>query len=389
MPSRSTTSRLTLPGAMLVAFAATQQVHGQQARGQQPAPSAKAADDSGRGADGTRGSDSARGAGRAEPQWPRILGEPKGSPNEWSKDEIETARVQCNALLAGLGAVAVPADPVRSGECGAPAPMELISIGTAPQVTFSPPAVVTCEMIAALDKWFKTDVQPAAKSLLGARVVRVEVMSSYSCRTAYNRRHARLSEHGRANAIDVKSFLTERGDTVDVQTDWGLTERDIKARIAAAKKEAERQEAARLEAERQEAARKEAERIAAAKAKARQAREAAPEADQPGVRPFGEVLRGSIADERGPALQLPPVLGGRKEPGALGWTPPSQLGGPKETATPSHTADPSKPKERFLRRIHGSACQIFGTILGPEANDAHRNHFHIDMAERRSGSYCE
>ncbi len=37
----------------------------------------------------------------------------------------------------------------------------------------------------------------------------------------------------------------------------------------------------------------------------------------------------------------------------------------------------------FLRDIHAGACEIFGTTLGPEANEAHRNHFHLDMTERR------
>lgn len=37
----------------------------------------------------------------------------------------------------------------------------------------------------------------------------------------------------------------------------------------------------------------------------------------------------------------------------------------------------------FLRDIHDGACQIFGTVLGPDANDAHKNHFHLDMTERR------
>jgi hypothetical protein len=37
----------------------------------------------------------------------------------------------------------------------------------------------------------------------------------------------------------------------------------------------------------------------------------------------------------------------------------------------------------FLHAIHEGACRIFGTALGPEANDAHRNHFHLDMKERR------
>jgi hypothetical protein len=40
-------------------------------------------------------------------------------------------------------------------------------------------------------------------------------------------------------------------------------------------------------------------------------------------------------------------------------------------------------RSAFLRAIHAGACRIFGTALGPEANEAHKNHFHLDMKERR------
>jgi hypothetical protein len=43
----------------------------------------------------------------------------------------------------------------------------------------------------------------------------------------------------------------------------------------------------------------------------------------------------------------------------------------------------------FLRGAHHAACRIFGTVLGPEANRAHRNHFHLDMAERKVIAICE
>jgi hypothetical protein len=41
-----------------------------------------------------------------------------------------------------------------------------------------------------------------------------------------------------------------------------------------------------------------------------------------------------------------------------------------------------QPQERaFLRRLHQSACKRFGTVLGPEYNAQHANHFHFDMAK--------
>lgn len=45
-------------------------------------------------------------------------------------------------------------------------------------------------------------------------------------------------------------------------------------------------------------------------------------------------------------------------------------------------------QRRLLRRIHKGACGPFGTVLGPDADRFHRDHFHLDTARYRSGSYC-
>jgi hypothetical protein len=42
----------------------------------------------------------------------------------------------------------------------------------------------------------------------------------------------------------------------------------------------------------------------------------------------------------------------------------------------------------LLRRLHRGACGPFGTVLGPEADRHHQDHFHFDVAEYRNGTYC-
>lgn len=42
----------------------------------------------------------------------------------------------------------------------------------------------------------------------------------------------------------------------------------------------------------------------------------------------------------------------------------------------------------ILRRMHKSACGIFGTVLGPQSDRFHQDHFHFDTARYRSGAYC-
>ena len=42
--------------------------------------------------------------------------------------------------------------------------------------------------------------------------------------------------------------------------------------------------------------------------------------------------------------------------------------------------DQAPAKSAFLRRTHRAACKYFGTVLGPEYNAAHADHFHFDTA---------
>lgn len=43
---------------------------------------------------------------------------------------------------------------------------------------------------------------------------------------------------------------------------------------------------------------------------------------------------------------------------------------------------------KILKKAHRAACGPFGTVLGPDADRYHRDHFHFDTARYRSGSYC-
>ena len=45
----------------------------------------------------------------------------------------------------------------------------------------------------------------------------------------------------------------------------------------------------------------------------------------------------------------------------------------------------SREEKRFLRVIQESACKRFGTVLGPEYNAAHKDHFHL---ERSGKGFC-
>ncbi|MFX8301234.1 extensin family protein, partial [Acinetobacter baumannii] len=62
---------------------------------------------------------------------------------------------------------------------------------------------------------------------------------------------------------------------------------------------------------------------------------------------------------------------------------------PGQQAAVTPAEQPSSAKSLFLRAVHDKACLRFGTTLGPEANAAHRNHLHVDMAERKFKKICD
>ena len=298
----------------------------------------------------------------------------------WSEGDVTKELARCAQLLRGLDVVARRLPPLKEHDCGTPAPLELISIGKSPQVSFSPPVTVTCDLAAALNLWIKKDLQSLARKHLGAEIIRIDTMSSYSCRTAYGRKNTRLSEHGRANALDIRAFITARGSQSEVLADWGPTGREIAAQVAAAKKN----EAAQTLA-----------RSATTKGNATASRQpTAPSAIATGSIP-PNVAPHVVEVAKSPLALVPRSGGGTIDLGlpsnvdtGLGLhstTAPRHLGGP--ALTPMDENSPGKTD--FLRAAHDSACRIFGTVLGPEANSAHRNHFHVDMAERKIKSICE
>jgi hypothetical protein len=288
-------------------------------------------------------------------------------------------------MLSKVEAVVMPLDPIKDGECGTPAPFLLLTLGRNPEVVLSPPPTLTCGMVRVLADWLEHDLQPLARKHLGGPITKIETMSSYSCRNAYGRRLTRLSEHGRANALDIRSFSTGTVEAALLE-DWGLTARDIHAQIAAAAKAAAE---------------------AAAKTQA-----APPQHEQAGTGSVAQTTTAPILSYVPPAAAtspsaaffgqrldtlvegLPaPAFQGAARPSpagtSLGFTGPSRLNGPKSRDVPVTQPDMVDRKAQFLREAHRTACARFGTVLGPEANEAHRNHLHVDQAVRATNSFCE
>jgi hypothetical protein len=247
----------------------------------------------------------------------------------WTEAEVAAAKAKCTELLAATPLDYQPLDPIKEGLCGAPAPILVKSIGKDPAVAIDPPATLTCPLAHALGVWLHDIVQPDAKALLGAPVTRLHNATSYACRNRYGAAQGPLSEHALANALDVSEFVLASGDAITVLDNW-------------------------------------------------------PHALIVPPLPSPKPTRAALTSPAAPstpkqtAPRIVEVTKVKADP------PPS----PPPVATPPAEDSVAEKRSEFVKEVHDDACKDFGTVLGPEANAAHKNHFHLDMKERRK-SYCE
>lgn len=143
-----------------------------------------------------------------------------GASGGWPDGAVAEARSHCDALLAGADIDYDRLEPLgKDGGCGAPAP---IAVSAIDGVALEPAATMTCPLAAALHRWIVSDLQPAAKRRLATRVTSIHTASSYVCRRRNNASSGKLSEHGRANALDMSGFSFAKSKAVAVGGDgWG------------------------------------------------------------------------------------------------------------------------------------------------------------------------
>ena len=116
------------------------------------------------------------------------------------------AQSTCGISLAMLGVIATPLQEVDgSGACGMTAPVEVASLDGG-AIDISGEAVVNCHLAETFARWMDDTVDPLARKILKGQVTGVRVAAGYACRGRNNIAGARLSEHGKGNAIDIAAF---------------------------------------------------------------------------------------------------------------------------------------------------------------------------------------
>jgi hypothetical protein len=316
----------------------------------------------------------------------------------WTDKEIADAKAECTKKLSGVALDYEPLPPLKDGICGAPAPILVRSIGSDPKVAIDPPATMTCSLARGLSVWLGKTVQPEAKALLGTQVVKLRNASSYVCRNRYGGSDTPLSEHALANALDVSDFVFASGEHVTVLDGWP---RVAEAPAPSTPSTPHVAAVASSIAPASNAASAHGDRLVVTKI-----------STNPFVLPAAKVtvLRPPQVKAKAPVAptSLTSLAGSNTTVAAKVRANPfvspdasAEVGSgethPADTATPSEPDDDTGPhiptlterESEFVKTVHDEACHSFGTVLGPEANEAHKNHFHLDMKARRHTAFCQ
>jgi hypothetical protein len=148
------------------------------------------------------------------PWKPFSLNQPLGLATAGKLSRIAADPAACRAALA-QGGVRFSDQPTREkGFCSTRDTVRAAGL-LAPATP-----VMTCPMALSYALWERQVLAPAARDLLGARVVRVDHFGTYACRTIYGRPGERPSQHARANALDVSGVRLSDGRRLSVAADF-------------------------------------------------------------------------------------------------------------------------------------------------------------------------
>lgn len=86
-------------------------------------------------------------------------------------------------------------------------------------IELSPPARMQCRTARITESWARNFIQPEAMSQ-GDAIETAHIAADYSCRTRNHQPGARLSEHAKGTAIDIRAFTFASGERLTVLDDW-------------------------------------------------------------------------------------------------------------------------------------------------------------------------
>jgi hypothetical protein len=147
-------------------------------------------------------------------------------PVEIDPLEREAALKLCEEFTRADVAVATALAPMAwDNGCTAAAPVSVsaIKLASGQLVALKPAAVLRCPTALVIARWVREDLAPLAEAL-GSRIEKIDVAASFGCRPRNSIFGAVMSEHGKANALDIWALHLADGRKIGIENADGPPE---------------------------------------------------------------------------------------------------------------------------------------------------------------------
>jgi hypothetical protein len=147
-------------------------------------------------------------------------------PVEIDPLERTAALKLCEEFVRADVAVTTALDPMAwDNGCTAAAPVSMtaIKLASGKLVELKPAAVLRCPTALVIARWVREDLTPLADKL-GSHIERIDVAASFSCRSRNSVFGAVMSEHGKANALDIRALHLADGHKIAIENADGPPE---------------------------------------------------------------------------------------------------------------------------------------------------------------------
>jgi hypothetical protein len=124
----------------------------------------------------------------------------------------------CRLRMSVKHVIAPPVDSIEGpGACGGTdlVRLEAVLLPDESRVEINPPAVLRCSMAEAIADWVREDLDQLTTANLGAKLRSIRNFAAYHCRPRNNIAGAAISEHGKGNALDIRSVTLTNGRTLE------------------------------------------------------------------------------------------------------------------------------------------------------------------------------
>ena len=138
---------------------------------------------------------------------------PVGIPGDLTS--AETAVSPCRSRLAEIADFKPLPSITGPGDCTATdvVALDAVLLPDKHRIALFPAATLRCPMAEAVTHWIRADVAPTIAAL-GKSLRGLETLDSFDCRRRNGVTDAKISEHGRANALDVSAFKLAHGAAI-------------------------------------------------------------------------------------------------------------------------------------------------------------------------------